>query len=247
MADNEMSDGSEKESPETAQTDRRGQQRTKIEINRTILGTIEQDAGDEMRCHLRLMDLSEGGMKVNIDTILEPEASICLKFDLSQLGTLLEGTFESFCRVVWTKPTPGGAVTGLEFKELKNESASGLGRLLEVWSEKSSLALTRLWKPINAKVRISEDEPWSRTLFVQALSEKGFQFKSTDLLEKDLILQSRLLLNSGPVVTPAKVRWCTQTSGQAYDAGCQFVELSDEDRASINLYLKRTGHASFRK
>ena len=186
-------------------------------------------------------------MRINIDRTLEPETRIGLRFDLTTLGSALNGEFDSVCRVVWTKPTPGGSVTGLEFKELRQDSETSLKCLLEIWSEKASLELTRLWKPINAKLRQSDEEPWSRTHFVQALSEAGFQFKSSESMEKDQVWQARLLLAGGPIVAAATVHWCKELSARSFEIALQFLELGQEDEASIRLHLKRTGNASFRK
>ena len=243
MADDETPPDETNEAPDT---DRRRQERTKIEVKRSVVARIEQGELGETACHLHLLDISQGGMKVNVDQVLELEAQVRLKFELSSLGPRLEGSFESVCRVVWTKQTPGGSITGLEFIELAEESGSRLEHILEFWSEKSSLNLTKLWKPINAKIRSSAEEPWSRTLFVQALSPEGFQFKFTDRLDEDQSLQSRLLLNDGPLVISARVLWCKETPGP-FDVGLQFVDQTEEVRAAIRLHLKRTGNASFRK
>lgn len=235
------------EEPTPSGTDRRQQERTKIEIKRTILASVEDEGIKQRGCHLHLLDISEGGMRVNIDQALEPEARLKLRFDIGALGTHLEGHFESVCRVVWTKPTPGGTITGFEFKELSKEARVGLQHLLDFWGNKSSLELVRLWKPVNAKLRNTEAEPWSQTLFVQALSLKGFQFNSPRPVDREHALQSRLLLNDGPVITPVKVLWCKQISDRCYDTGCQFEDLSSEQTVSVRLHLKRTGNASFRK
>lgn len=245
----DLSEGQQADSApqKVEQNDRRQQSRTKFEVKRTLLASIEAENAGETSCHLHLLDISEGGMRINIDRTLEVETQVGLRFDLTTLGPSLNGEFDSVCRVVWTKPTPGGSVTGLEFKELRQDSETNLKCLLEIWSEKASLELTRLWKPLNAKLRQSDEEPWSRTHFVQALSEAGFQFKSSESMEKNQVWQARLLLSGGPIVTSATVQWCKELSTRSFEIALQFLELGQEDEASIRLHLKRTGNASFRK
>ena len=249
MADDELPDDQQVDPvpPDAEQDDRRRQSRTKFEVKRTLLASLEAESADETSCHLHLLDISEGGMRINIDRTLEVETQIGLRFDLTTLSPSLNGQFDSVCRVVWTRPTPGGSVTGLEFKELRQDSEASLKCLLEIWSEKASLELTRLWKPINAKLRQSDEEPWSRTHFVQALSEAGFQFKSSESMEKDQVWQARLLLTGGPIAAAATVHWCKELSARSFEIALQFLELGQEDEASIRLHLKRTGNASFRK
>ena len=233
--------------PEAEQNDRRLRARTKVLVKRTLLASIEAEHIGETCCHLHLLDISEGGMRVNIDRNLKPESQVGLKFDLHNLGSSMDGEFDSICRVVWTKPTPGGSVTGLEFKELRQDSETSLKHLLEIWSEKAGLELTRLWKPINAKLRRSENEPWTKTHFVQALSTSGFQFKCSEKMENEQMWLARLLLAGGPIVTSASVHWCKEISSRSFEVAFQFVKLSQDDVAAIRLHLKRTGHASFRK
>jgi len=66
-------------------------------------------------------------------------------------------------------------------------------------------------------------------------------------MEKDQVCHARLLLAGGPIVTSATVHWCKELSARSFEIALQFLELGQEDEASIRLHLKRTGNASFRK
>lgn len=228
---------------ENGEGERRQEERVKISVKRTILATVKDEAYGEMTNHLYLVDVSPNGMRINLDRVIEPETRVSVTFSLTSLGFGLEGDFSSECRVVWNKPTAGGTcIIGMEFQNLAEESSQSLQRLIDHWAQKSGLDLERLPSPVDAKIRHSAEEPWSRMLAVRAISAHGFQFKYHEELETDQELLTRILLEGGTVETTAEVRWCTPMPNGAYDVGCRFKELSQGHQTYISLHLKRCRH-----
>lgn len=239
--------GADAETPdETAESqepvERRKLERIKVAVKRTILGTIEDDTYGEMKNHFYFVDVSHGGMRINLDRNIEPETRIYIKFSLASLGFGLEGDFESQCRVVWTKPTEGTCILGLEFQSLEQEFAEVIDRLIAYWKPREGLLLERVPNPIDAKLKTTEDEAWSRMFAIRAISTEGCHFRFHKEFEAGEELDLRILLEAGNVEVKSTVRWCSRIPSGAFDVGCDFDELTAESRSFIELQFRKARH-----
>lgn len=224
-------------------TERRRQERIKTPVKRTILATVEDEAYGSLQNHLYIVDISENGLRINLDRLVEPESEIYLKFSLNAFGHGLAGELEARCRVVWAKPLAGGTcILGMEFLDLEENQKAYVDSLLEHWSKKEGLELIQLPEPVNTKIRYEEGGPWAPMVGLRAISHQGFQYSSKIQVEPEQRLEVRILLEPGTVTTAAEVRWCKLMSNGAYDIGCHFVQLSNGHKSYIDLHLRRCRH-----
>ena len=222
------------------QEERRQEERVKTPVKRTILAKVEDEAYGEMNNHLYVVDLSENGLRINLDRTVEPETELKLGFSLAAFGHSLEGDFEAKCRVIWAKPLAGGTcVLGMQFVELDEEQTKAIQSLIEHWSVKEGFDLVTLADPVATKIRYQEDEPWAPMVGVRALSRDGLQYPSKLEVEPGQELEVRMLLEPGTVQTKVKVRWCKPMANGVFDVGCEFQELSKGGEGYIDLHLRR--------
>ena len=231
------SDQSQPESNE--QGERRSEPRTKSRVERTVVATLSDQTYGTLTNHLYLLDISSNGMRINLDRTMEPGSEFEMEFQLDSLGFELQGTLRLLCEVVWSRPLLGGTcIIGLKFKEPVEEAQDLVEQLLGYWSHKHDCPLVRLRDPVNAKVRVSTEEPWSRMVGVRKLSVEGFQFPTSLTFENDQEIYVRMLLEAGTVETRAVVRWCERMSNGAHSVGCEFLELSASGKGFIELHLR---------
>jgi hypothetical protein len=237
---NEVEQPQEQTSPAE---DRRHEPRTKSKVKRTVMATVEDEAYGSRSSHLYVVDISENGIRVNLDRELEPESKIKIALPLQAFGFGLEGDFQADCRVVWARPLAGGTcVLGMEYENLQTEHRESLNTILEHWAEKQDLELETLPVSVDAKYRLNEEESWSRTVGVRAISRDGFRFAAGQDIEPSTEILIRILLESGTVENKARVKWCESVANNAYDIGCEFQSLSSGDESYIDLHLRRCRH-----
>ena len=220
--------------------ERRSEPRTKSRVERTVVGTLTDETYGTLTNHLYILDISPNGMRINLDRAMEPQSEFEMVFQLDSLGFELRGTLRLLCEVVWSRPLLGGTcVLGLKFKDPEEEAQDLVEQLLGYWSKKHVFLLVRLREPVDAKVRVSPEEPWSRMMGVRKLSAEGFQFPTSLSFENDQEIQVRMLLEAGTVETKAVVRWCERMNSGVNSVGCEFLELSASGQGFIELHLRR--------
>jgi hypothetical protein len=221
------------------QGDRRSEPRTKSRVERTVVATLTDQTYGTLTNHLYLLDISPNGMRINLDRTMEPGSEFEMVFQLDSLGFELQGALRLLCEVVWSRPLLGGTCTiGLKFKEPDEDAQKLIEQLLNYWSNKHDFILIRLREPVNAKVRASREESWSRMVGVRKLSVEGFQFPTSISFADDQEIQVRMLLDAGTVETRAVVRWCERMNNGANSVGCEFLELSASGKGFIELHLR---------
>jgi len=223
--------------------ERRNEPRAKSKVKRTVVGTVEHETFGALSTHLYIMDISENGIRLNLDREIEPESTLRLVLPLRAFGYGLEGEFEAQCRVVWTKALAGGTcILGMEFQNLVEPHKQSLSEIIDHWSGKQAMELESLPEPVNAKFRFSEDDPWSRTIGIRAISHDGFKFPYGKEMEVGDELQIRILLEAGTVENRSVIRWCKPLPNRAFDIGCEFQNLGKGDAGYIDLHLRRCRH-----
>lgn len=226
------------DAPEQVQ-ERRTETRTKSRVERTVLATLTDSTYGSLTNHLYILDISPGGMRINLDRTIEPESEFHLSISLDSLGFGLSGSLDLHCEVVWNRPLVGGTcILGLKFRELDQEAEDKIAQLVGYWSQ-HDLMLQLLKEPVDAKVRVSDVDPWSKMVGVRKLSVVGFQFLTKDEFLSDQEIWVRLLLESGTVESRAVVRWCELMKNGANSVGCEFLELSSSGRGFVELHLRR--------
>jgi PilZ domain len=223
--------------------ERRSEQRTKSKVKRTVLATVEEEGYEAKSNHLYIVDISENGIRINLDRVVEPDKILTVNFPLASLGYELEGHFSANCRVIWSRPLAGGTcILGMEFQGLSEVIQGSVDALIEHWGKKEGLDLMALPTPVDAKIRFEEGEEWSRMVAVRAISLRGFNFPSKHMVTEDQSIDVRLLLEGGTVETSAKVRWCKTMPNGVYDIGCEFPQLTEGEESYITLHLRRCRH-----
>ena len=222
--------------------ERRVEERTKSQVQRTVPATLEFDGEGPISSHLYIQDISKHGLRVHLDRSLEPETQFRLGLSLSILGFGLEGQIDSVCRVAWSRNLKSGTcIVGLQLLEQSEDHLESMGRVIEHWKRKSELNLVRLKDTtVGVKVGLDRKGSWSPVLAGRALSELGVRFHYIDSLPVDENSEVRLLFESRTLQIPVQVRWCESMPSGVYDIGCAFVEVAEGDRELIEQRLRRT-------
>lgn len=233
----------EETTADKATEERRQEARVKSQVKRTVPATLEDEAYGAITSHLYIVDISENGMRINLDRSMEPGDLLKITLPLPSLGVELESEFQADCKVIWSKTLAGGtSVVGLEFQDLAEGHRKAARSLINHWGIRDALDLVNLPTPVDTKIRLSEEDPWSPSVGARGLSLKGFHYQARQARETGDKVQVRLLLEAGTIETWAQVIWCEKIPNDNFDIGCEFEELRSGAEGYITLHLRRCRH-----
>ena len=171
-------------------TDRRSEQRRKSSVNKIVRAEVRLGEEEEL-LFLYLVDVSPGGMRVNLDRTIEPESTIDLTFPVKAYFPDLD-RFEARCRVAWNRELLGGTcVHGLEFLNLTAETSAIVERLFSAFSPEGKRSRFRLNKVLSLSYfRNNEWRSWSAC----DLSPEGLGMQMRDPLPMDEVFPFRIYL-----------------------------------------------------
>jgi hypothetical protein len=149
--------------------DRRISQRAECQqINRLIRATLTRPGAATEGLYLYLVDLSQGGLRVNSDQPFPEDVPVELHFGLDAFSPDPESpgaAFQAQVRRVWHKPLLGGTwVTGLALVDPSEQTQQLVGNLLQSFSPEARRTRFRLRRPIEVALRTNAESAWLNAL-----------------------------------------------------------------------------------
>ncbi|MGE0488219.1 MAG: PilZ domain-containing protein [Vulcanimicrobiota bacterium] len=228
--------------PDTDGERRRGQ-RKGVRLNKLISAKIA--TGDSSaNAYIHLVDISEGGLRINSDNPFPGEADIELTFPLEAFGADLASEYkvQTFkMRLVWQKQLVGGMhVSGLKFLDPTEENQSVVKKILERSSPEGRRLRFRLNRVLGVEIGKEEGSQWIYPL-AEDLSIEGMRVRLDEHLEVGDEFPIKLFLEFElpTVETRAKVMWQEELGSGRHQVGMKFTEIDDKNAAVIKDYIDR--------
>lgn len=224
---------------ETGQ-ERRRQKRKISPVNKLTQLEIANEGAHPESFYAYLVDISLGGLRVNLDQHFEPGRTLEFELGLAGFGPALPPRLALRVRVVWTERLPGGTwIHGCQILYPSEEVTATLERLMENFGGGGRRRFFRLALPLAFATEI---EGQSRMLFARDLSVQGMGFRCKQRLEPGhrLSISMQLPDRRGTIMieTEAVVAWSQPSADDTIEVGCYFEGLSEKQAAQIARCVK---------
>jgi c-di-GMP-binding flagellar brake protein YcgR len=239
-------DGASAPAAESAESsrERRTHTRKGVRLNKLISAKLRVPDQEEVSLYLHLVDISDGGMRVNGDIELSENQLFEMTLQTEAFGQEIASEFAEMivtCRVVWQKRLLGGMfVSGLQFVNIKPETDAALKRILEICSPEGRRLRFRLNRVLGVGIGLDEETRWLYPLALD-LSVEGMRVRLDEPLKvgDKFPLQIFLEFDLPTVQTEAEVVWKEEIGPSRYQIGLRFHNLNEESAGSIQSYIDR--------
>lgn len=220
--------------------ERRTTRRVGCDLNHSVSARVEVDGQPSIPIALYLLDVSEGGMRINMDRELPSDQTFRLCFSLAALGG--QGEFASHCEVAWQKGLLGEAwVAGLRFTQMSDADGELLRRTIDQFEGPNRRLRFRLRSVVPVSVRFEDD--WFYMTATE-LSPEGLRIRTTPVpwLSPGCELSLWLHLGSEWPIEPleAEVLWREEVWRDRIEVGFRFLDPDEEDALVIKSYIERS-------
>lgn len=223
-------------------SDRRQTGRKGVMLNR-LIATRVIDGDSQRECYLHLVDISEGGLRVNSDDPFPSDRQFALEVGLAAFGTELatrQPRLTLPVRLVWSRSLVGGmVVSGLAFCDLDPEGQGIVAAIMAGASPEGRRTHFRLNRVLGVELAGGEDgERWLYPLTLD-LSVEGMRICLSDPLEIGARFPIRIFLEFDlpTVATTAEVMWQDVMPSGRIQVGLRFEGTSDRDSLAIKTYI----------
>ena len=230
------------ESPaEMTEDERRQSGRKGVKLNRLISSKIT-DGDSKRECYLHLVDISEGGIRINSDDPFPEDRTFQLEIGLIPFGTELatrKKTQVFPVRVVWSKSLVGGmVVSGLAFEGLDEEGESIVAAIMQGASPQGRRMHFRLNRVLGVELGQEGSEQWLYPLTLD-LSVEGMRICLNESLEVGAKFPLKVFLEFElpTVQATAEVVWQEVMPSGRVQTGLKFEDLSERDAMAIKTYI----------
>lgn len=221
---------------ERRQTGRKG-----VKLNRLIASKVV-DGNSHRECYLHLVDISEGGLRVNSDDPFPNDRAFALEVGLAAFGTELATrkpriTFP--VRMVWSKSLIGGmVVSGLAFTDLDKESQDIVAAIMAGASPQGRRAHFRLNRVLGVELGATGSERWLYPLTLD-LSVEGMRICLSETLEVGAKFPIRIFLEFElpTVECNSEVMWQEVMPSGRVQVGLKFDGMSERDALAVKTYI----------
>ncbi|MGE0495128.1 MAG: PilZ domain-containing protein [Vulcanimicrobiota bacterium] len=218
-----------------AGSERRRQARKISTVNKLTQIEIADEGGHPEVFYAYLVDISLGGLRVNLDQHFETGRTLEFELNLAGFGPALPARLALRVRVVWTERLPGGTwVHGCQILYPSEEVTATLERMMTNFGGGGKRRFFRLGLPLAFATEI---EGQSRMLFARDLSVQGMGFRCKQRLQPGQRLPVTLQLpdrrSTTVVETHMVVAWSHPAPDDTLDVGCYFDGLSDFQAAQL--------------
>ncbi len=226
-----------------AEGERRTGPRKGVRLNKLISTKIETEEKSG-HAYVHLVDISEGGVRVNSDNPFPKEGEIRLTFSLDAFGADLASEFrvQTFrVEVVWQKELVGGMyVTGMKFVEPTDDNKTVVSKILERSSPEGRRLRFRLNRVLGVEIGKEEGSQWIYPL-AEDLSVEGMRVRIDEELEVGEEFPIRLFLEFElpTVETRAKVMWREELGSGRHQVGMRFTEIDEANAKIIQDYIDK--------
>lgn len=223
--------------------ERRTHVRKGVRLNKLISAELESPQLTSS-LYLHLVDISEGGMRVNGDIEFVQDAPFQLKLQTEAFGQEIASEFSELvlsCRVVWQKRLLGGMfVSGLQFVNPTEETQKCIKRVLELCSPEGRRLRFRLNRVLGVGIGLDEQTRWLYPLALD-LSVEGMRVRLDEPLQvgEKFPLQIFLEFDLPTVHMTAEVVWKEEVGPSRYQVGFRFSELNEDNARAIQEYIDR--------
>ncbi len=220
--------------------ERRTTRRVGCDLNHSVSATVEVDGQQSYPVALYLLDMSEGGMRINMDRQLPTEKPFTLCVNLVGLGG--SGEFRTTCEVAWQKGLLGEAwVAGLRFTTMTEADGDRLRSTISQFDGPNRRLRFRLRSVVPVSVRFEDD--WFYMTATE-LSPEGLRIRTTPVpwLSPGCELSLWLHLGSEWPLEPldAEVLWREEVWRDRIEVGFRFLDLTEDDALLIQSYIERS-------
>ena len=225
-----------------ASSDRRQAGRKGVMLNR-LIATRVVDGDSHRECYLHLVDISEGGLRVNSDDPFPNDRGFALEIGLAAFGTELATKKPRLTlpvRVVWSKSLVGGmVVSGLAFRDLDVEGQEIVAAIMAGASPQGRRSHFRLNRVLGVELASGEDgERWLYPLTLD-LSVEGMRICLSEPLEVGAKFPIKIFLEFElpTVATTAEVMWQDVMPSGRIQVGLKFEGMSERDSLAVKTYI----------
>lgn len=227
---------------ELANDERRQSGRKGVKLSRLISSRII-DGDSERECYLHLVDISEGGFRINSDDPFPEGRDFILEISLTPFGNELatKSPRQAFpVKVVWSKSLVGGmVVSGLSFVDLDERAREVVTAIMEGASPQGRRLHFRLNRVLGVELnRNNEEQQWLYPLTLD-LSIEGMRICLSEPLEVGERFPIKVFLEFElPTVQAlAEVVWQETMPSGRVQVGLKFEEVSERDALAIKTYM----------
>ena len=224
--------------------DRRTSVRKGVRLNKLISAQVVDDAEQTHHIYLHLVDISDGGMRVNGDIELADDKPFRLNLQTEPFGPEISSEFPEMavtCRVVWQKRLLGGMfVSGLQFLDKSPQVEAALKRILELCSPEGRRLRFRLNRVLGVGIGLDDQTRWLYPLALD-LSVEGMRVRLDEPLKvgEKFPLQIFLEFDLPTVQMSAEVVWKEEIGASRFQVGLKFHDLSEDNAKAIQAYIDR--------
>ncbi|MCE7872671.1 hypothetical protein DYH09_20120 [bacterium CPR1] len=227
--------------PHTGPERRRGERKIS-KLNKLLTGEIDLGEGDQM-VYLYLVDLSEGGMRVNVDQNFPEGKTFRMKLGLESFGTELgrSGVLDLPLQVVWQKRLVGGmTVAGLKFVDPTDEAREAVQQIMELFSVEGKRRRFRLNRVLGVGIGLEENTRWLYPLALD-LSVGGMRIRTEEnlVVGDELTLKIFLQFDLPVVNVNAKVVWKEEVQANRFQIGLEFQNVTEDVARPVQEYIDR--------
>ncbi len=229
------------EEPHTGPERRRGERKIS-KLNKLLTGQVDLGEGDQM-VYLYLVDLSEGGLRVNVDQNFPENQQFRMKLTLDSFGPELgqSGVLDLPVQVVWQKRLVGGmTVAGLKFMDPSEEVQESVRQIMELFSVEGKRRRFRLNRVLGVGIGLEENTRWLYPLALD-LSVGGMRIRTEENLTvgDELTLKIFLQFDLPVVNVSAKVVWKEEVQPNRFQIGLEFQNVTEEVARPVQEYIDR--------
>lgn len=213
---------------------RRLAERKGVKVNRLVRATLDLGNGERREDYLYVMDISEGGMRVNVDKPFADAQPLRLHFTLQYLDLDLE------VKPIWQEELPGGTwVSGLMFHAPSAIEERQIRATMAAFSDRGHRDRFRLKSLVSVSIRKVGSIRWLGVLPL-LIAPNSLRIRCNELLDIDTEVDTKILLpDLREVGGRAAVVWQRQARPGRFEYGLRFNAISYESAAAIHEHLDR--------
>ena len=242
-SDDSDSEDSESEEKEVVPADDRRQSGRKgVKLSRLIASKII-DGESSRDCYLHLVDISDGGFRINSDDPFPEDREFVLEIGLAPFGTELatKAPRQAFpVKTVWSKSLVGGmVVSGLAFQNLDEQGHEIVKAIMEGASPQGRRMHFRLNRVLGVELgRDEEEQQWLYPLTLD-LSVEGMRICLSEPLEVGSKFPIKVFLEFElpTVQADAEVMWQETMPSGRVQVGLKFANMSERDSMAVKTYI----------
>lgn len=241
-SETEFDDSGDSEPVGQSEDDRRQSGRKGVKLSRLIASKII-DGESSRECYLHLVDISEGGFRINSDDPFPEDKEFVLEIGLAPFGTELatKAPRQAFpVKTVWSKCLVGGmVVSGLAFQNLDEQGTEVVQAIMEGASPQGRRMHFRLNRVLGVELgRDDEEQQWLYPLTLD-LSVEGMRICLSEALEVGSKFPIKVFLEFElpTVQADAEVMWQETMPSGRVQVGLKFANMSERDAMAIKTYI----------